>query len=83
MSLPERMVFQVTRLVLQTRTSRNMFAVYCLALHMLVFVMLYWMGTVDIEKHSSHLSAVGGAAAAGVAHGDWQPEEFDGKAQGT
>ena len=37
MSLPERAVFQITRLVLQTRTSRNLFAMYCLALHLLVF----------------------------------------------
>jgi homeobox protein cut-like len=35
MSLPERAVFQITRLVLQTRTSRNLFAMYCLALHLL------------------------------------------------
>jgi homeobox protein cut-like len=44
MSLPERAVFQVTRLVLATRTSRNLFAGYCLGLHVLLMVMLYQMG---------------------------------------
>lgn len=84
MSLPERAVFQITRMVLATRTSRNLFALYCLGLHMLVFAMLYWMGTVDIEKHASNLggSALGGAAAGGAAadahHGDWQHAGFEG-----
>ncbi|KAK4505810.1 hypothetical protein PRZ48_003775 [Zasmidium cellare] len=87
MSLPERAVFQITRMVLATRTSRNLFALYCLALHLLVFFMLYWMGSVDIEKHASNLSAsVAGSGAAAAAanaagggaadHGDWQQEGF-------
>ena len=82
MSLPERMVFSVTRLVLASRTSRNLFAVYCLALHVLIFVMLYWMQTVDIQKHASHLgeavSAVGGGIGntegATAHHGEWEQE---------
>jgi homeobox protein cut-like len=81
MSLPERAVFQITRLVLQTRTSRNLFAMYCLALHLLVFTMLYWMGSVDVEQHASNLGAGAGAAVAGVggtaAHGDWTHDDFD------
>ncbi|KAI6872355.1 hypothetical protein KC334_g18761, partial [Hortaea werneckii] len=36
MNLLERAVFQVTRMVLATRTSRNLFAVYCVGLHVLV-----------------------------------------------
>ncbi|KIW04973.1 uncharacterized protein PV09_04135 [Verruconis gallopava] len=44
MSMPERAVFQVTRLVLATRTSRNLFAAYCLGLHLMVLIMLYQMG---------------------------------------
>lgn len=87
MSLPERAVFQITRMVLATRTSRNLFALYCLGLHLLVFFMLYWMGSVDIEKHASNLSASAmagsGAAAAANAggggaadHGGWQQEGF-------
>ena len=82
MSLPERAVFQITRLVLQTRTSRNLFAMYCLALHLLVFTMLYWMGSADMEQHASKLGAGAGAAAlAGAggtaAHGDWTHDDFD------
>ena len=86
MSLPERIIFSITRMVLANRTSRNLFAAYCLALHILIFVMLYWMQTIDIEKHASNLgeaasvmaggaAAIGGNPAAG-AHGDWQQEPF-------
>lgn len=63
MSLPERIVYSVTRMVLATRTSRNLFALYCVALHLLVFYSLYWLGTADAERH------VGSAVAAGVAAG--------------
>ncbi|GAB7327173.1 hypothetical protein MBLNU13_g11083t1 [Cladosporium sp. NU13] len=81
MSLPERAVFQITRLVLQTRTSRNLFAMYCLALHLLVFTMLYWMGSADVEQHASNLGAGAGAAVAGLGgtapHGDWTHDDFD------
>ena len=87
MSLPERTVFSITRMVLANRTSRNLFAAYCMALHVLLFVMLYWMQTVDIEKHASNLSeAAAAAVAAGGAlgnnpgadahHGDWHQEGF-------
>ena len=86
MTLPERMVFQVTRLVMATRTSRNLFAVYCLGLHILVLYCLYWMGTTDIEQHSTSLSgaaAIAGAGGAAAANGlgerkEWQPEGFHG-----
>ena len=94
MTLPERAVFQITRLVMATRTSRNLFAAYCLGLHLLVLFCLYWMGTTDIEQHTTSLSGAaamagaGGAAAAnglggaGVGAGggkDWQPEGFNGR----
>ncbi|KAI9710060.1 MAG: hypothetical protein M1812_007524 [Candelaria pacifica] len=83
MSLPERIVFSITRLVLANRTSRNLFAAYCLGLHLLVFGMLYWMGTGDIDKTAGKMAGAVGAAAAGVgakdAHpGDWHKEEFTG-----
>lgn len=87
MSLPERIVFSITRIVLANRTSRNLFAGYCLALHVLVFFMLYWVGTVDIEKHASNLGEVAGTAVAGGSrlaggtdshHGEWQREGFNG-----
>ncbi|KAJ9667181.1 hypothetical protein H2201_002701 [Coniosporium apollinis] len=83
MSLPERMVLRVTKFVLATRTSRNVFAAYLLALHVLVFLMLYWMGASDIERSSSKLGSsavVGAAAAAGrplAEHGEgWHQEGF-------
>ena len=86
MSLPERVVYSITRMALANRTSRNLFAGYCLALHILIFIMLYWMQTADISKHASNLGEVVGAAAAGGAaiggdlgiadHGDWKQEPF-------
>lgn len=86
MSLPERMVYSITRMVLVNRTSRNLFAGYCFALHVLVFVMLYWMQTADVGKHASNLgeavvAASGGSFIAGDVevegqHGDWRPEGF-------
>ncbi|KAF7902084.1 uncharacterized protein EAF01_007382 [Botrytis porri] len=88
MSLPERIVFSITRMVLATRTSRNLFAGYCVALHLLVFFSLYWLGSVDVDQHGSHLgqavAAAGGAkglvdSASDAQHGDWHQEGFDGK----
>lgn len=90
MSLPERFIFSVTRIVLANRTSRNLFAGYCFALHVLVFVMLYMMSTVDIEQHTIGIlgtstgpvsAAAAGAGGAGVMaeplHGDdWQQQDF-------
>ncbi|KAI0124377.1 CASP C terminal-domain-containing protein [Xylariales sp. AK1849] len=70
MSFPERVVYSVTRMVLASRTSRNLFAAYCVALHVLVFFSLYWLGTTDVETHASNLSqGVAGAAAAAMAGG--------------
>ncbi|KAK9774278.1 putative Protein CASP [Seiridium cardinale] len=83
MSFPERVVYSVTRMVLASRTSRNLFAAYCVALHLLVFLSLYWMGTTDAEQHASNLSqGVAGAAAmagaagkgSGSSHGDWKED---------
>ncbi|KAF4637600.1 hypothetical protein G7Y89_g473 [Cudoniella acicularis] len=86
MSLPERIVFSITRMVLATRTSRNLFAGYCLALHVLVFCCLYWLGTVDVEQTGSHLGQVAAAAAplaksigADSQHGDWHQDKFSDK----
>jgi homeobox protein cut-like len=66
MSLPERGVFQVARMVLATRTSRNLFAVYCLGLHILVLTMLFHMG--DSGTHSMSLPKLD----PGVGNTDWQ-----------
>lgn len=86
MSLPERVVFSITRMVLATRTSRNLFAAYCLALHLLVFMVLYWLGTADFEQHA--VGKVGTAAVvkpvvealagADDQAGDWHQEGFEG-----
>ncbi|ORY71594.1 CASP C terminal-domain-containing protein [Pseudomassariella vexata] len=92
MSFPERVVYSVTRMVLASRTSRNLFAAYCVALHLLVFCSLYWLGTSDVEQHASNLGKVAAAAAGGAAgaaggsssgagtggghRGDWQEEAF-------
>ncbi|KAL8940488.1 MAG: hypothetical protein Q9211_002249 [Gyalolechia sp. 1 TL-2023] len=89
MSLPERIVFSITRMVLANRTSRNVFAGYCVALHVLILVMLYWMQTMDISKHASSLSETGQSMASGSAalgdrpgadaqHGEWHQEGFSG-----
>lgn len=80
MSFPERVVYSITRMVLASRTSRNLFAAYCVALHILVFFSLYWLGTMDAEKHASHLGAAAvaaGGAAGGATTGKWQEEGFN------
>ncbi|KAI1436014.1 CASP C terminal-domain-containing protein [Xylaria sp. CBS 124048] len=93
MSFPERVVYSVTRMVLASRTSRNLFAAYCVALHLLVFFSLYWLGTADADKYASNLghnvaaaAAAGGAGGLGgslkpngqaLRHGDWQEAGFN------
>ncbi|GAM90805.1 hypothetical protein ANO11243_088500 [Dothideomycetidae sp. 11243] len=81
MTLPERAIYTIARTVLATRTSRNLFALYCLALHVLVFYSLYFMGSSDIEHHAGNLGAAAVAGVAGAARkGDkgagWQQEGF-------
>ncbi|PVH86959.1 hypothetical protein DL98DRAFT_406539 [Cadophora sp. DSE1049] len=85
MSLPERIVFSITRMVLATRTSRNLFAGYCVALHLVVFLSLYWLGTGDA---GSNLGAVAAAGAGPVlaspgedstTHGEWKQAGFSDK----
>ncbi|KAL4973378.1 CASP C terminal-domain-containing protein [Aspergillus desertorum] len=88
MSLPERVVFSLTRIILANRTSRNLFAGYCFALHFLLFFMLYMMSTMEIERHSAaSLGAAVGAAMNGAGGSstysgqldgdDWQQEGFN------
>ncbi|KAK3654468.1 hypothetical protein LTR56_004098 [Elasticomyces elasticus] len=76
MSLPERAVWQIMRLVLATRSSRNLFAAYCVGLHLLVFVMLFWAGSGDARP----LGAAAGAAiaGAGAGTGKWRQEGLEG-----
>jgi homeobox protein cut-like len=79
MGLAERLMYSFTRVILANRLSRNLFAVYCVLLHLLVFCMLYWTGTAEVERHivgmaGEHLggdvAAGGGVAAAGAAAAD-------------
>lgn len=90
MSLPERIVFSLTRIIMANRTSRNLFAGYCFALHILVFAMLYMMSSMEIERHSSaSLGAAAGTIAQNMRNGgssggghplhgdDWQEAGFD------
>ncbi|EAW07409.1 CCAAT displacement transcription factor COY1 [Aspergillus clavatus NRRL 1] len=65
MSLPERVVFSLTRIILANRTSRNLFAGYCFALHVLLFLVLYMMSSTEIERNSG--ASLGAAAAAAMA----------------
>lgn len=71
MSFPERVVYSITRMVLATRTSRNLFAAYCVALHLLVFFSLYYMGSASADQHATNFgqSAAAAAAAAGAGSG--------------
>lgn len=59
MSLPERIIFSITRLVLATRMNRNLFAGYCAVLHLLVFFSLYWLGSVDCEQNVRKIGLAG------------------------
>lgn len=69
MSLPERIVFSITRMVLATRTSRNLFAAYCVVLHLLVFISLYWVaGACDANIHKAAVGGMGGVGG-GIAVG--------------
>jgi homeobox protein cut-like len=61
MSVPERAVVQITRMILATRTSRNLFAMYCLGLHVLVLIVLFSMG-----EHSGATRKVASPGGAGV-----------------
>ncbi|KAK4179074.1 CASP C terminal-domain-containing protein [Triangularia setosa] len=58
LSFPERVVYSVTRMVLATRTSRNLFAVYCVCLHLMVFYSLFWMGAADADRKIVAAAAV-------------------------
>ncbi|CAG8958531.1 hypothetical protein HYFRA_00009846 [Hymenoscyphus fraxineus] len=80
MSLPERVVFSITRMVLATRSSRNLFAGYCVALHVLVFFSLYYTMTGTATAAAGPLAAkVAGEASKAGKDTDWHQEGFSGK----
>lgn len=68
MHLFERMILRVTKFVLQTRISRNMFAGYLIALHFMVFYMLFSDGSMSAAAGSAIVEASrpGGPVAAGA-----------------
>ena len=83
MSMPERVIFSITRTVLASRTSRNLFAGYCITLHVLIFLMLYWSGAREVDKHVAGLGDAAAAAGANLGTADtrpqdWQPDDFRG-----
>ncbi|OJI96930.1 hypothetical protein ASPVEDRAFT_120685 [Aspergillus versicolor CBS 583.65] len=80
MSLPERVVFSLTRIILANRTSRNLFAGYCFALHILLFVMLYMMSTVQIESHSA--ASLSSSASAAMNGGGGSSNSYEGQLDG-
>lgn len=80
MSLPERVVFSLTRIILANRTSRNFFAGYCFALHILLFVMLYMMSTMQIESHSA--ASLGASASVAMNGGSGSSNSYDGQLDG-
>lgn len=79
-------------MVLASRTSRNLFAAYCVALHLLVFLSLYWMGAAGADQAATNFGQTAAAAGAAVAggsgggsvagpggtgHGSWKEGGFD------
>ena len=85
LSLPERVVYSITRMVLASRTSRNLFAAYCVALHLVVFLSLYWMSGMDGARHASnfgHDAAMAAAAGGGGVAAAAAPAGMDGSAAG-
>jgi len=62
MHIFERVILRVTKFVLATRTSRNLFAAYLLGMHFMVFWMLF-------STAGAHTGSAIGAAAAGPAAG--------------
>jgi homeobox protein cut-like len=70
MHLFERMVLRVTKFVLQTRTSRNIFAGYLLALHFMVFYFLF-----SYETSAGVGAMVAGPSAVGVGEPAPGPED--------
>ncbi|CAK7208266.1 hypothetical protein SCUCBS95973_000044 [Sporothrix curviconia] len=85
LSFPERVVYSITRMVLASRTSRNLFAAYCVALHLVVFLSLYWMSGMDGARHASnfgHDAAMAAAAGGGGTAAAAAPVGVDGSAAG-
>ena len=74
MSVFEKLVFRVTRLVLQTRTSRNMFAAYCVGLHLMVLWMLW--SSVGSAGAVATVSLPAGGPVPDVGDAVWKKDDF-------
>lgn len=45
----EKIVYSLTRAILANRYSRNAFFGYCIGLHLLVVLVLYWLATAEVS----------------------------------
>ncbi|EWC44435.1 hypothetical protein DRE_06803 [Drechslerella stenobrocha 248] len=79
MGVLERVLFSLTKMVMKNRVTRNLFAGYCLLLHLLCIGVLYWAGMGETEKlggiSMSAGDTVSGAVGGGQAAGEWKAEE--------
>ncbi|KAJ8117168.1 hypothetical protein OPT61_g1569 [Boeremia exigua] len=72
----ERMILRVTKFVLATRTSRNIFAAYLMGLHFMVFWMLF--STAGAHTGSTVGAMAGSAGPIDVGPGDmWHKDKVD------
>ncbi|KAI5856953.1 CASP C terminal-domain-containing protein [Tricharina praecox] len=81
MRVPERVIYSFTRVILANRVSRNLFAAYCLLLHVLIVSMLYWAGIGETTGAATAGLGVGAVGMAAAAPGgkEWTQEGFDGR----
>ncbi|KAF3907459.1 hypothetical protein ABW21_db0209301 [Orbilia brochopaga] len=79
MGVLERVLFSMTKMVMKNRVTRNLFAGYCLFLHLLCIGVLYWAGLGEAEKVGGLSMSAGdtvpGAVGGGRAAGEWKAEE--------
>lgn len=69
MNIVERTMLGFAKVVLANRLSRNLFAGYCIFLHVLAFTMVYWSGSCGANIPTGEGSPLGGAKAASGS--DW------------
>lgn len=79
---PEKLVFRFTKLVLSTRTTRNLFGLYFLLLHVMVLVMLFGGSASGVGRNALMKGVDSGAVTFGksefgtVGGEQWQQEKF-------
>lgn len=72
MGVAERIIYSLTRVILANRISRNIFVAYCISLHLLCFMMLYYNASSEISKNSAPVAE--GAAP----NSNWREEAYPG-----